>query len=526
MSAPRSGAPPVSRFAFSPARVGAMVARYSYLLRGSSAAAALDLMYWPTVQLVTWGFIQRFVGGAAAAGGTQGKLAVGAGTLIGAVMLWDVLFRGQLGFSLSFLEEMHSRNVGNLFMSPLRPLEFVASLMVMSLVRLALGVVPVTGLAILFFGFNLWGLGLALGFFFANLMLTSWSVGPRGVGLPAAPRARRRGARLELHVPAAAALLRLLPGRRAAGLAAAARLGAAPHLRVRGPAGGAQRRDGAHRPDGRRRSPSTPASSAAATLAFLWFLRASRAAGTLLQMGCNDSASRPLSARNRDTRRLSPLAAAAIFPPWGGGRPTSRPGVELQPLVCRGPDEDQLSHVRDDASRAWPRPVPCPTRRACCSRTRSTPGPYTPLGRNLAASAEIFERMTRRYGKPVFGLDHTTVDGRELAVTETAVWERPFCKLLHFRKHDDGGTAPKSRMMVVAPLSGHYATLLRAQRGSAAARTSTSTSPTGPMPAWCHWRSASSTSTTTSATSSRCCSSWAGTGCRSTRWACASRRCR
>ena len=162
--------------AFSPARVGAMVMRYSYLLRGSWPRL-LDLMYWPTVQLVTWGFIQRFVGQAAAAGGGTGRLAVGAGTLIGAVMLWDVLFRGQLGFSLSFLEEMHSRNVGNLFMSPLRPLEFVASLMVMSLVRLALGVVPVTGLAVLFFGFNLWTLGVALGLFFANLILTSWSVG-------------------------------------------------------------------------------------------------------------------------------------------------------------------------------------------------------------------------------------------------------------------------------------------------------------------------------------------------------------
>ena len=167
---------PSERFAFAPARVFAMVIRYSYLLRGSWPRL-LDLMYWPTVQLVTWGFIQRFVGQAAAAGGGQGRLAVGAGTLIGAVMLWDVLFRGQLGFTLSFLEEMHSRNVGNLFMSPLRPAEFVASMMVMSLVRLALGIVPVTGLAVLFFGFNLWTLGVALGLFFANLILTSWSVG-------------------------------------------------------------------------------------------------------------------------------------------------------------------------------------------------------------------------------------------------------------------------------------------------------------------------------------------------------------
>ena len=166
----------LTALAFSPSRVAAMVTRYSYLLRGSWPRL-LDLMYWPTVQLVTWGFIQRFVGSAAAAGGNQGRLAVGAGTLIGAVMLWDVLFRGQLGFTLSFLEEMHSRNIGNLFMSPLRPLEFVASMMVMSLLRLVLGIVPVTGLAVLFFGFNLWGLGIALGLFFANLILTSWSVG-------------------------------------------------------------------------------------------------------------------------------------------------------------------------------------------------------------------------------------------------------------------------------------------------------------------------------------------------------------
>jgi len=89
------------------------------------------------------------------------------------------------------------------------------------------------------------------------------------------------------------------------------------------------------------------------------------------------------------------------------------------------------------------------------------PWSYTPFGRNAAASAELFERMTRRYGKPVFGLDHTTVDGNSLPVTETVVWERPFCKLLHFVKHDEAGLAPRSRMLVVAPMSGHYATLLR-----------------------------------------------------------------
>ena len=166
------------RGGFSAARVGAMVLRYTYLLR-SSWPRVLDLIYWPTVQMITWGFLQTFVSRTGAAG----PVAVGAGALIGAVMLWDILFRGQLGFSMSFLEEMYSRNVGNLMMSPLRPLELVAALIVMSTLRLAIAILPVTGMAMWFFGFNLWGLGLALGLFFANLLLTSWSVGLLVAGL-------------------------------------------------------------------------------------------------------------------------------------------------------------------------------------------------------------------------------------------------------------------------------------------------------------------------------------------------------
>jgi ABC-2 type transport system permease protein len=92
-------------------------------------------------------------------------------------MMWDILFRGQLGFSISFLEEMWSRNLANLMMSPLRPVEFISALMIMSIVRLAIGLVPVSILAIAFFNFNIYSLGLALAAFFALLMMTSWSVG-------------------------------------------------------------------------------------------------------------------------------------------------------------------------------------------------------------------------------------------------------------------------------------------------------------------------------------------------------------
>src|SRR6476660_9952858 len=157
-------------FAFSPRRVAAMMLRYWYLLR-SSWPRLIELVYWPTVQMLTWGFLQFYISQNA------GFFARAGGTFIGAVLLWDILFRGQLGFSISFLEEMWARNLANLMISPLRPLEFVAALMIMSLIRLAIGMGPVSLLAIAFFGFNLYGLGLALAAFFVNLILTSWAVG-------------------------------------------------------------------------------------------------------------------------------------------------------------------------------------------------------------------------------------------------------------------------------------------------------------------------------------------------------------
>jgi ABC-2 type transport system permease protein len=155
---------------YSPRRVGAMVLRYWYLLR-SSWARLIELIYWPAVQMLMWGFLQVYIGENAS------FFARATGLFIGAVLLWDILFRGQLGFSVSFLEEMYARNIGNLMMSPLRISEFITALMIMSVVRLVIGLVPVSLMAIAFFGFNLYSLGLALAAFFANLILTSWSVG-------------------------------------------------------------------------------------------------------------------------------------------------------------------------------------------------------------------------------------------------------------------------------------------------------------------------------------------------------------
>jgi poly(3-hydroxybutyrate) depolymerase len=85
----------------------------------------------------------------------------------------------------------------------------------------------------------------------------------------------------------------------------------------------------------------------------------------------------------------------------------------------------------------------------------------TPFGRSVAATAELFERTTRRYGKPEFGLHETVVDGRAVPVSEHVVWRKPFCSLLHFRRELPAGRAPDPKLLIVAPLSGHYATLLR-----------------------------------------------------------------
>jgi poly(3-hydroxybutyrate) depolymerase len=88
-----------------------------------------------------------------------------------------------------------------------------------------------------------------------------------------------------------------------------------------------------------------------------------------------------------------------------------------------------------------------------------SPFAYTPLSRTAAANSELFVRLMRRYPKPAWGIDETTVDGEPVEVTREVVLEKPFCQLLHFRKAKPVADQPK--LLIVAPLSGHFATLLR-----------------------------------------------------------------
>jgi ABC-2 type transport system permease protein len=149
------------------ARIGAMVLRHLYVLRGSWPRL-FELAYWPTMQMIIWGFITVFLYT------NSSWVARAFGVLLSGVMLWDVLFRGQLGFTLSFMEEMWSRNLGHIFVSPLRLWELVAALLVMSFIRMASGVLPAIGLAYVLYAFNLFTLGPIIVLFFANLMIMGW----------------------------------------------------------------------------------------------------------------------------------------------------------------------------------------------------------------------------------------------------------------------------------------------------------------------------------------------------------------
>ena len=155
---------------FSPARVWAMLLRYLYILR-SSWPRTLELLYWPTLQMLIWGFMSQFLRQ------NSSYVAQAFGVLLAAVMLWDLLFRSQLGLSISFLEEMWARNLAQLFVTPLRPYEWVLSLLAMSVIRVMIGVIPAALLAIPLYHYSIFDMGLPLLAFYVVLTAMGWALG-------------------------------------------------------------------------------------------------------------------------------------------------------------------------------------------------------------------------------------------------------------------------------------------------------------------------------------------------------------
>jgi len=149
-------------------RLYGMVYRHAALYR-RSWPRLLELAYWPTLNLLIWGYTVTYF---AQARGPASLLAGGA--LIAAVLLWEITLRGQLGVTFAFLEEIWSRNFGHIFVSPLRPSELVGALFSVSLLRTILGLFPATIIAYLLYRYNILAMGPVLLLFFINLLFMGW----------------------------------------------------------------------------------------------------------------------------------------------------------------------------------------------------------------------------------------------------------------------------------------------------------------------------------------------------------------
>ena len=160
-------------------RIGALLARHYFLLR-KSWPRLLSFAYYPVMQLLVWGFVTQYLGPQSA---SHGVLQAVPGILLTGVLLWDVLVRGELGLFLSFLEEMYSRNLGNLFVSPLRLHEFVIAQMLMSIVRVVVGSGVALLVAVTFFDLKIAQQALALSLCLGCLLMFGWAIGMIANGL-------------------------------------------------------------------------------------------------------------------------------------------------------------------------------------------------------------------------------------------------------------------------------------------------------------------------------------------------------
>jgi ABC-2 type transport system permease protein len=152
-------------------RILALLIRYKTISFGS-IPRLISIFYWPSVQILFWGFFTNFL----VTNNSYQEWGI-INILLSAVVLWDVLFRGQLGLTMSFLEEIWSRNLTNLFISPIREYELVIGLIFISFLRTIIGLTPAIFMANYFFDFHLFELGFFLIFFFLNLIIVGWSIG-------------------------------------------------------------------------------------------------------------------------------------------------------------------------------------------------------------------------------------------------------------------------------------------------------------------------------------------------------------
>ncbi|TKB60335.1 MAG: ABC transporter permease [Nitrospira sp.] len=151
-------------------RVTALLVRHLYLYR-RSLPRIMEIFYWPFLDLVIWGFITLYLAR------YQSQVPGFVTFFLGALILWDMLFRSQQGITIAFLEELWARNLMNLFASPLKPSEFLTATMAMSIMKVTVVSIVMAGSALLFYSYNILIVGIWLMPFVLNLVITGWIIG-------------------------------------------------------------------------------------------------------------------------------------------------------------------------------------------------------------------------------------------------------------------------------------------------------------------------------------------------------------
>jgi len=157
-------------------RILAVTLRQAYLYK-RSFPRLLEIFYWPTLDLILWGFVTLYLERS-----TTG-LPRSVSFFLGALILWDVLFRAQQGVSVSFLEDMWSRNLVNIFVSPLRISEYIVGLILLSILKVIVAFFVMSALAGLFYSFSIFKLGITLIPLILNLVAMGWAIGILTIGL-------------------------------------------------------------------------------------------------------------------------------------------------------------------------------------------------------------------------------------------------------------------------------------------------------------------------------------------------------
>ena len=155
-----------------PSIILALVTR-QVLLFTRNPVRGFELFFWPVVQLLVWGFVSVYFQ-QQSEGQPVEKMAT---FLIGAIILWDALFRSQQGVAISFLEDVWTRNLLNIFAAPIRMTEYLAATFTFGLLRVIVTAIVLAVIAVLAYSFNLFQFQWTLSAFYGNLMMFGWALG-------------------------------------------------------------------------------------------------------------------------------------------------------------------------------------------------------------------------------------------------------------------------------------------------------------------------------------------------------------